>query len=248
MGGTRRKAILIVGTLCATGLLAGAAVAANPHGTAPGQAKKTQSTSSSKGKAKGHAHAPGQLKKSSGSSAGVKPSNTTQKNTHAQAGSNQTKLYGNGKTAGQIAQQNGADPSTDLYGPGNSQPHKVAVCSKNGKTHYVDVHALKAHSASKCSDTSAGDTKRVNGDTPRAVTVSASPLAKFSGVLAAAVRLSGVLAARTGLGLAPRHSGVLGLAPRHSGVLGARHSVSSKPVAGQAKAAHAVTRRASFTG
>src|SRR5438105_3472243 len=72
---------------------------------------------------------------------GVKPSNDTSKDTHAQAGSTKTKLYGNGKTAGQIAISKGASPTTDLHGPGNSQPHKVVRCP-NG--HEVDVHAYKS--------------------------------------------------------------------------------------------------------
>ena len=76
-------------------------------------------------------------------SAGVKPSNTTSHDTHALASSNQTKLYGNGQTAGQIATQAGFGSAT-LHGPGNSQPHKV-LCGP----HEVDVHALKAHAA-KC--------------------------------------------------------------------------------------------------
>ncbi|MFL5757949.1 MAG: hypothetical protein ACJ77N_16850, partial [Chloroflexota bacterium] len=61
-------------------------------------------------------------------SAGVKPSSatTTSHNTLAPASSNATKLYGNGKTAGQIATQAGFGSSM-LFGPGNSQPHKV-IC------------------------------------------------------------------------------------------------------------------------
>ena len=74
-------------------------------------------------------------------SAGVKPSSATSHNTLAPASSNATKLYGNGKTAGQIATQAGFG-SWMLYGPGNSQPHKV-ICGP----HNVDVHALKAHAA-----------------------------------------------------------------------------------------------------
>jgi hypothetical protein len=74
-------------------------------------------------------------------SAGLKPSSVTSHNTLAPASSNATKLYGNGKTAGQIATQAGFGSST-LYGPGNSQPHKV-ICGP----HNVDVHALKAHAA-----------------------------------------------------------------------------------------------------
>ena len=108
------------------------------------------------------ADAPGQLKKDAAASAqsatttttaapvtssapasgqGVKPANDTAHDTHAAASSNKTKLYGNGKTAGQIAIHNGASPSTVLHGPGNSQPHKAAPCSGG---HEVDVHALKS--------------------------------------------------------------------------------------------------------
>jgi hypothetical protein len=88
---------------------------------------------------------------SSSSSGGVKPGSTTQHDTYAPAGSNQTKLYGNGKTAGQIAMQNGAASGTTLHGPGNSQPHKVAPCP-NG--HEVDVHALKSHANGACTTSS----------------------------------------------------------------------------------------------
>lgn len=121
---SRRRATLVCSSLLAAGILAGVAVAGNPHG-------------------------------SSDNSSGVKPSSTTQHDTHASAGSNKTKLYGNGKTAGQVAMHNGASSSTDLYGPGNSQPHKVAVCSRNGKSHDVDVHALKAHRGGSCSTNAA---------------------------------------------------------------------------------------------
>jgi len=72
----------------------------------------------------------------------------TAHNTTAAASSTKTKLYGNGQTAGQIAQRYGASPSATLYGPGNSQPHKTG-CG----THQVDVHALKAHGGSTCAKT-----------------------------------------------------------------------------------------------
>src|SRR5207247_9267935 len=72
---------------------------------------------------------------------GVTPPNDTANDTHAAASSTKTKLYGNGKTAGQIAIHNGAPQSTVLHGPGNSQPHKASPCSGG---HEVDVHALKS--------------------------------------------------------------------------------------------------------
>jgi hypothetical protein len=113
------------------------------------------------------ANAPGQLKKdappadataattatttvaaeSTPASEGVKPSNETAHDTHAEAQSNQTKEYGNGQTAGQIARKNGAAATTVLHGPGNSQPHKASPCAGG---HEVDVHALKAHRAGRC--------------------------------------------------------------------------------------------------
>src|SRR6266851_9262088 len=118
------------------------------------------------------ANAPGQLKKddapapavavgdqtAADTSAGVKPSNDTAHDTHAAASSDQTKQYGNGKTAGEIAIENGAAPSTVLHGPGNSQPHKAAACSGG---HEVDVHALKAKRGGTCG------TKPPSPPTPR---------------------------------------------------------------------------------
>src|SRR3954449_4278759 len=79
---------------------------------------------------------------------GVKPSNVTSHDTHAEAQSGKTKQYGNGQTAGQIAEKNGAQGTAVLHGPGNSQPHKLAPCSGG---HEVDVHALKSHRSGTCS-------------------------------------------------------------------------------------------------
>jgi len=156
-------------------LLLGASVAAaagNPHGTPPGQAKATssetantndgQATSGGSQSSAQADTAPATVSgkfagctASASQGAGVKPNNTTEHWTCATAGSNQTKLYGNGTTAGQIALSRGAPPGTVLYGPGNSQPHKVAVC-KHGKTHLLDVHAVKAYgNAGACTTTSA---------------------------------------------------------------------------------------------
>src|SRR3954471_11672857 len=116
------------------------------------------------------ANAPGQLKKDEApaptvaapvvadvtqqvgsAQSGVKPSNETAHDTHAAASSEDTKLYGNGKTAGQIAQRNGAAPTTVLHGPGNSQPHKASPCAGG---HEVDVHALKGKRGGSCSNAS----------------------------------------------------------------------------------------------
>ena len=78
---------------------------------------------------------------------GVKPSNDTADDTHAQAQSNETKLYGNEQTAGQIAIDHGAPGNTVLHGPGNSQPHKAAPCAGG---HERDVHALKGKHSAAC--------------------------------------------------------------------------------------------------
>ena len=115
---------------------------ADDHGNsanAPGQLKKGDAAATAAAAAQTQLAAP---------EAGVKPSNDTAHDTHAPASSDQTKLYGNGKTAGQIAIGNGAAPSTVLHGPGNSQPHKASPCA--GGHHEVDVHALKAKRGKRC--------------------------------------------------------------------------------------------------
>jgi hypothetical protein len=164
----------VTGTLCAVLLLAafaGAAQAGNGNGNgnsdaapteqaaapgnsaeAPGQAKKDaepQADAKQTGQDK-KASAPSVQESAPAASAaseGVKPSNSTAKNTDAPANSNRTKKYGNGKTAGQIAIQHGYPESGNLHGPGNSQPHKVVTC---GHRHGVDVHAIKSHPAKGC--------------------------------------------------------------------------------------------------
>jgi len=134
-----------------------AQASANVHAQAQGRAQAkgrvnaTPGRPASSAKTTGHATAAARASaqasvaasSTTSTSAGVKPSSTTSHNTFALASSNQTKLYGNGQTAGQIATQAGFGSAT-LHGPGNSQPHKV-LCGP----HEVDVHALKAHAA-KC--------------------------------------------------------------------------------------------------
>jgi hypothetical protein len=64
-----------------------------------------------------------------------------------------SKKYGNGKTAAQIAVSRGG-VNVQLTGPGNSQPHKVAVCGKKAnKSGGVDVHAVKSYSTTGCTQT-----------------------------------------------------------------------------------------------
>lgn len=140
----------------------------NGHGNGNGKSEPAaapEAAASQESAAPGNsADAPGQLKKDEAPVAavaapvssvvdagtnqvGVKPGNDTAHDTHAAASSDKTKLYGNGKTAGQIAMQNGAAAGTVLHGPGNSQPHKAAPCSGG---HEVDVHALKGNRAKTC--------------------------------------------------------------------------------------------------
>lgn len=204
MKNNRRYATAVLASLFAAAILSGVALAGNPHGTS--------STTTS------------------GNSVGAKSSSTTHFNTHAAAGSSATKSYGNGKTAGQIAIQNGASASTNLYGPGNSQPHKASLCT-GGKVHLVDVHALKAHgSAGSCAtsstSTSASSTSTSTGSTSTSTSTSTS---SSGGVAVHANGQSGAKGAFT-----PPST------TRGGGTEGA--------VSGQAKAARPVTGTANFTG
>ncbi len=145
-------------------------VPAAPAAAAPGQTKADQASAASA------ASATKNDKQSSTSAAapatggsnttGVKPSNTTDHDTYATASSDKTKLYGNGKTAGQIATQAGHGTAV-LHGPGNSQPHKTAPCPGG---HEVDVHALKHTSSVAC----ASQSQTVTPATPATVTATAT--------------------------------------------------------------------------
>jgi hypothetical protein len=161
---TKRFATLTSSFLLVVGIAAftGSALAGNGNGNAPAPAASAQAS----GGPGNSENAPGQNKTSattqgnggSGSasqntatSAGVKPTNATSKDTHALATSNKTKRYGNGTTAGQVAVQAGYTGM--LHGPGNSQPHKAALCGG----HEVDVHALKAPGQQKrCGSSTSG--------------------------------------------------------------------------------------------
>ncbi len=157
---------------------AGSAFAGNGNGNGNGRADAGAASAPAEGSqgaaSGGSANAPGQVKKDAASTeatdggsadqnagvqAGVKPTNASAHDTHAAASSDQTKLYGNGQTAGQVAIRNGAPRSTILHGPGNSQPHKAAPCSRG---HEVDVHALKA----KGHRQACGTTSSPPGSTP----------------------------------------------------------------------------------
>jgi hypothetical protein len=154
-------------------LASASAFAGNGNGNGNGKDDSAAAPAALADTSQGHgnsANAPGQLKKDEApaptvaapavadatqqvgsAQSGVKPSNDTAHDTHAAASSDETKLYGNGKTAGQIAQRNGAGPSTVLHGPGNSQPHKASPCAGG---HEVDVHALKGKRGGSCGNTS----------------------------------------------------------------------------------------------
>ena len=81
----------------------------------------------------------------------------------AAAKSDASKRYGNGKTAAQIATQNGAPAGTKIYGPGNSQPHKVTSCKHplHGNGGGVDVHAVKDYSNLACTTPAQQPTQQV---------------------------------------------------------------------------------------
>jgi hypothetical protein len=169
-----------------------------------------------------------------GASAGVKPSNSTFHNTVAPASSNQTKLYGNGKTAGQIATQAGFG-SAMLFGPGNSQPHKV-ICGP----HNVDVHALKAH-ADDCT-TPAAAAGVVAGVSP-AASAQASVASSVAGQAPAAATKPAASVKGAGASAPTKQSS------HKSGVLGARAELASvtKPLS---RAVLATVRKGTlpFTG
>jgi hypothetical protein len=218
----KRHLTVVLGSLLGAAMISGVAVAGNPHGTPPGQAKKQASGSASA---------------SPSTAAGVKPSSTTNAtghNTNAAASSNQTKLYGNGKTAGQIAMQNGASGSTNLYGPGNSQPHKAVLCP--GSKHAVDVHALKAHGHSASCPA---------GSTSSPTSASTSGSASTAASANASGHVAGAVAVKSGAKANSSNKG--GSNSSTGGVLGAQHNGAGS-VSGRARPARPVVGAANFTG
>ena len=186
------------------------------------------------------ANAPGQVKQSD-TTPGIKPSNSTDhwrkcttgggtgtsatctssnpKTTKADA----SKRYGNGKTAAQVANSHGAPAGTVISGPGNSQPHKVAVCpGKTNKSGGKDVHAVKSYS------TSCGSTQTNLTSSQVIVAQSISESTSQSSQTAAVAQSvastptsaeAGVLGAIHALGTPPLHAqaGVLGTIAKISG-------------------------------
>src|SRR5213076_1839508 len=151
------------------------------HATAPGQVKKAAAASTSTSTSVGVSSTAtaGASAKFAGCTAspsqgaGVKPNSTTLHWTCAAATSKQTKMYGNALTAGAIAVSRGGAGAM-LFGPGNSQPHKVLACV-NGKTHLVDVHAVKSYSNSSCQPGAAGVVGSTSPTTSTSVTAAATP-------------------------------------------------------------------------
>jgi hypothetical protein len=224
MKATRRQAVFLFGAALVSGLACSVALAGNPHGTPPGQANQQQTSTTD-------------------TSAGVKPSNNTYKDQTCTTGGGQgssatcqsstypnnadsSKLYGNGKTAAQIANGKGAPSGTPVFGPGNSQPHKI--CGR-------DVHAYK------------GSSKKCPSGTQSGTQSNTESVMANSSLNAAATNGTG---STTGLstGTSTSTSTSTGAPSGTSGLLGASHTTSSKPVAAHAKPAHAVLGTASFTG
>jgi hypothetical protein len=205
MHGIKRRLTVVAALGVGLAALTGSALAA-PPGEPPGQEKKAEQAVTPATPA---ATAPGQEKRTAPAAAatvkkakthganattgGVKPSNTTQTNPHWTTAGHQpdvSKRYGNGKTAAQIATSRGAPGSEPMYGPGNSQPHKV--CGKNG--HYVDVHAVKTYTGNRCSTSTR--TASVTPQTAAASTAAASSAASATSAPAASsAQAGGVLGA-----------------------------------------------------
>jgi hypothetical protein len=213
------------------------------------QAQQQAAAQSSTSQTQSDHQAPGQAKKadvsasaSADTEAGVKPSSTTTKWTHcrtggvgtgiatctAEAGTPATKadvskLYGNGKTAAQIAVSRGAPDGTLITGPGNSQPHKVTACGKpNNKSGGVDVHAVKSYDASACQPTTAQQT--VQAQVTQVAQVAQAPVASAP-----------VAPAPAPVAPAPITSSAVNAAPTQNagGVLGANATiVKPKPAGG----------------
>ena len=176
-----------------------ASTAPGNSGDAPGHNKgSVQASASTQTSVSAH----GSATQNSAAKAGMKPTNSTSKNTTCTTGGgggsavtcapsssnsaavqvgtkDASKRYGNGQTAAQIATSNGVSAGATLYGPGNSQPHKVQACGKaNG--HWVDVHAVKHVGTAACStSTSTHTMTSQNGTT--SVTGSTTVTAKTQG-------------------------------------------------------------------
>lgn len=247
---TKRIAGLTSIVVLALGLtaFAGSALGGNGNGNAaggpgnsenaPGQLKKDTAPSQSQGG--------GSADQNSAGVNGIKPTNGTSKGTTCSTGGGTgssatcsptspnaaaasgagngdvSKRYGSGTTAAQIANVRGAPAGTPVYGPGNSQPHKVQKCPGSGK--WVDVHAVKSYSSASCA---AGSQPTTRGKpSSSAVTTAAGVPSKATSPSVAA----GVKGAAAAPAAAPA-GGVLGVTESAGksgpagGVLGAIESV-----------------------
>lgn len=218
----------VLAAALASVVFAASAAAGNPHGTPPGQQKASAHVSahaSVHAMLKTHGKAHVQTSTSAGSSVntGVKSSAITHFNTVASASSNQTKLYGNGMTAGQIALLAGQG-GVMLLGPGNSQAHLV-LCG----THVFDVHALKAHGGA-CT-TGVSSTPTTIGATSSVTAPSASTSANTSASTSGVVTIKAKGHGRGGvLGATASQTG----SANASGVLAATAHRSTLPFTGLA--------------
>lgn len=217
----------------------GTALAAPPESppgleTAPGQEKTAEPAATAApapAPASGKASAPGQVKKTStaasstkstginSTSSGVKPSSTTEKNWSTTAGANpdMSKRYGNGTTAAQIATSRGAAASTEIYGPGNSQPHKVCKKVNNGgKEVWTDHHAVKSYPTACGASPSVQAPAVTRGLGLGPTTVTAAAVAP-AGAAAAAAAVAPAAGAPAAVGVA----GVAATGPEAGGVAGA---------------------------
>jgi len=233
-------------------VLSGSALAAPPS-TPPGQEKKAEKqaeqaadvsesapTEQNQGQEQKAEHAEQASNGINATSAGVKPSNSTEKKTKCWTGgssssptcqpgpnADSSKRYGNGKTAAQIAVSRGAAANTEIRGPGNSQPHKV--CKKanaNGKEVWVDVHAVKSYSSTQCAPAALGTAgTTVTAGTTGTTNVSASTSAgSTAGAGAATGGVAGTAAAAGGVAGVATESGSAqpaGVNGAAGGVLGA---------------------------
>jgi hypothetical protein len=213
--------------------------AAGNSANAPGQLKQDSvSTQASGGSADQNAGAEAGAKPTSATAKGNKPtscttgggtgssatctsSGSTAATAQTAAKPDASKRYGNSQTAAQIANSRGAPAGTEVYGPGNSQPHKVLDCKRN---HFVDVHAVKSYSTTSC--TQGGTTGTTTGGTT-AASVSGGTNGTF---------VTGTTSSNEGAGAhgnSPAAGGVLGSTASggngmpSGGVLGAIASVGS---------------------
>ena len=179
---SRLAAVSALAVAIASLTLGPAFAGGNPN--APGQQKKadagvTAGTSSTAGMSS-TAGSPSQGGNADASQPGMKPANDTQHGasctyqssttctanqpatSQASAKQDASKHYGNDKTAAQIAASKGVPAGSTIYGPGNSQPHKV-TCP--GSTKGPDVHAYKSGKHS-CATTSVSTSAPANNSAP----------------------------------------------------------------------------------